>query len=247
MTTRRAASTLGALVALLGTTHAAAYRPFDGTDADVAEPREVELELGPLGYERHGPTHSLVAPAVVLNYGVAPGFEAVLEGRQQWVLGSEHRSELEDVALSLKSLLRQGSLQDARGVSVALETGLLLPGSERRLGAHVASIFSWRWPALVLHLNIGNDLLTSVHYAATTSLIVEGPSTWSVRPVAELWLERDFGAPSLAEGLAASALVGAVASWSPAWSFDLALRYGRVEGEPLQEVRLGFTWAFEAW
>lgn len=247
MRQQRVAGTVGALVALLGTRHAIAYRPFDGTDADVAAPHEVELEVGPLGYEREGPTHSLVAPALVLNYGVAPGFEAVLEGRQEWGLGSSRHSELEDVALSLKSLLREGSLQDARGVSVALETGLLLPGSERRLGAHVASIFSWRWPALVLHLNLGNDLLTSVHYAASTSVILEGPDAWSVRPVAELWLERDFGAAKLAKGLGASVLVGAVASWSDAWSFDGALRYGSVDGEPLQEVRFGFTWAFQAW
>ena len=140
----------GLLFALSWGAPAEAYRPFDGTDADVAAPHEVELEVGPLGYQFEASEHWLVAPALVLNYGLAPGFEAVLEGRQQWALAGPHHGEFEDAALSLKSLLREGSLQDARGVSVALETGLLLPGSEHRFGAHIASIFSWRWPALTL-------------------------------------------------------------------------------------------------
>jgi hypothetical protein len=67
------------LFALSWAERASAYRPFDGTDANVAEPREVELEIGPVGYERQGSDHYLVAPALVFNYGVHPGFEAVVE------------------------------------------------------------------------------------------------------------------------------------------------------------------------
>lgn len=226
------------------TRQALAYRPFDGTDAEVAAPREVELELGPLGYVRQGDEHFLVGPALVLNYGIAPDFELVLEGRQLWSLDHARDSELEDVALSLKSLLRKGSLQGASGVSVALETGLLLPGSERRFGAHLASILSWHWPALTLHLNLGNDLLTSVHYTASSSLILEGPLAWRVRPVAEILAARDFGGPKLASGLERSVLLGAIASFSQSWSFDLALRHGRLDGQQIDEARLGFTWAF---
>jgi hypothetical protein len=137
-------------------------------------------------------------------------------------------------------------LQKRRGVSIAIESRLLLPGSEHRLGAHVASIFSWRWPALALHLNLGNDLFASVQYAASASVIVEGPVTWQVRPVAELLLERDFGSPRLAKGFTRSLLVGAIAAWSESWAFDLGLRHGRTDGQGLDEVRLGFTWTFEA-
>ena len=234
----------GMALTLTWATHALAYRPFDGTDADVAAPRELELEAGPLGYVHEGAAHFLVAPALVLDYGLAPKFEAVLEGQQLWGLASAPLWALADVALSLKTVLREGSLQDKSGVSVALETGMLLPGSERRFGFHIASIFSWRWPALALHLNIGNDVLTSVDYAASTSLILEGPDSWRVRPVAEVFLERDFGSPEFADGLARSVLVGVILSASAAWSFDLGLRHGQVDGEPLGEARLGFTWSW---
>lgn len=222
-----------------------AYRPFDGTDAGVAEPHVVELELGPVGYEREGSTRALVAPALVLNYGFAPGLEAVLEGRQRWGLRHSGRRELDDVALSLKSVLRRGSLQGLHGLSVAIETGALLPGSERRAGAHVASIFSWQSPALTLHLNLDNDISASVEYTAESSLILEGPADFRVRPVAELLLAREFGAVRLTRGLTRSALIGAIVRWNEAWVFDFALRYGVRDGIRQDEARLGFTWAFE--
>jgi hypothetical protein len=241
---RPACAIAGLLLALARTTPALAYRPFDGTDADVAAPREVELEAGPLGYEREENDRFLIGPALVLNYGLAPRFEAVLEGRQRRGLDHLRESQTEDVALSLKSLLREGSLQDATGVSVALETSLLLPGTERRLGAHVASIFSWRWPMLTVHLNLGNDLLTSVRYAAIGSLILEGPDRWRVRPVAELLLERDFGGPRLSSGLERSVLIGAILPCSDSWSFDLALRHAVLDEKQVDEARLGFTWSF---
>lgn len=244
MMRKRGACAGSLLVALTCTMPALAYRPFDGTDADVAAPREFELEAQPLGYEREGSEFFLVGPALVLNYGLAPRVEAVLEARQQRGLEHLGDSKTEDVALSLKSLLREGSLQEASGVSVALETGVLLPGTQRRLGAHVASIFSWRWPVLTVHLNLGNDLLTSIRYAATGSLIVEGPDSWRVRPVAELLLERDFGAARLSSGLARSALVGAIIPYNDSWSFDFALRRAALDGEQVDEARLGFTWSF---
>lgn len=245
MKLERAAALVATLLLALATTKRAfAYRPFDGTDADVAAPREFELEAGPLGYQREGQARFLVGPALVLNYGLAPGFEAVLEGRQQRAWDRLRDAQTEDLSLSLKSVLREGSLQDASGVSVALEAGLLLPGSERRLGVHLASILSWRWPALAVHLNLGNDLLTSVHYVAVGSLILEGPDSWRVRPVAELLLERDFGGPKLTNGLERSVLVGAIMPCGEAWSLDLALRHGVRDDAQVDEARLGFTWSF---
>lgn len=241
---RAVCAVTGALLALMWAPRALAYRPFDGTDAAVAAAHEFELEVGPLGYEREGRERFLTGPALVLNYGLAPKFEAVLEGRQRRSIEHWRDSETEDVALSLKNLLREGSLQGALGVSVALEAGLLLPGSERRLGAHVASIFSWHWPALTLHVNLGNDLLTSVRYAANGSLIVEGPDSWQARPVAELRLLRDFGGRTLSRGLERSALIGIIVPWSESWSFDLALRHAVLDSEPVDEARLGFTWSF---
>lgn len=226
---------------------AGAYRPFDGTDADVAGPGEVELELGPVAYLQEGSERSLLMPALVFNYGLSPGLEVVLEGRDHWAFGGPLRhSELEDVALSLKSLLRSGSLQEDSGLSVAIEGGVLLAASKEQLGLHVASIFSQRWPALTLHLNLGNDFIAAIQYEAGASLIVEGPDAWSVRPVAEARLEdRSFGSRSLGHGLSESALVGAIAPCGKSLSFDVGLRYGRAEQVRVAEARLGLTWSFE--
>ena len=47
-----------------------AYRPFDGTDADVAEPNKVEIEFQPVGALREGSDRSLVAPATVVEHRV---------------------------------------------------------------------------------------------------------------------------------------------------------------------------------
>jgi hypothetical protein len=41
--------------------------------------------------------------------------------------------------------------------------------------------------------------------------------------------------------------VGVVVSWTQAWSVDLAVRHGSAEGVAEDEVRAGFTWAFECW
>ena len=236
----------GFSLSLTWSASAAAYRPFDGTDAAVAGFGEVELELGPVGYRREGSERSLVMPALVFNYGLSPGIEAVLEGKDNWRL--ERRplhSGVDDLALSLKSLLRSGSLQGAHGVSVAVEAGMLLAASREQLGLHVASIFSQRSPALTLHLNLGNDFIASLQYAASASLILEGPDAWPLRPVAEALLERHFGSSRLQSGLSESVLVGAIAPCGNSLSFDLGLRYGRMEQQRDEEARLGFTWSFE--
>ena len=57
-----------------------AYRPFDGTDAAVAETGEMEIELGPVESLRQGAERALLAPDLRINYGFTPGWEASLEG-----------------------------------------------------------------------------------------------------------------------------------------------------------------------
>jgi len=224
----------------------AAYRPFDGTDADVAEQGELELEIGPVGYHQQGSTRFIVAPALIANYGFARGLEAVLEGRQYIPINGAHDSrQIQDVALSVKSLLRDGSLQGGSGLSIAVENGILLPGSESRLGFHVGSIFSLRLPAITLHLNLGNNLY-STRYEASGSLILEGPASWRIRPVAEILAGREF---ELANGgrFAESALVGGIGRCSDALSFDTGVRFGRAGGQREGEIRAGLTWAFDPW
>jgi hypothetical protein len=77
----RAACAAGLL--LVWSSDAFAYRPFDGTDAAVADPGEVEIELQPAGVLWNGGQKALIAPATVFNYGLIENWEAVLEGQVQ--------------------------------------------------------------------------------------------------------------------------------------------------------------------
>jgi hypothetical protein len=61
----------GAVAICLYAWPAAAYRPFDGTDAAVAGLNEIEIELQPMGWQRIGSPSALIAPQVVFNYGFA--------------------------------------------------------------------------------------------------------------------------------------------------------------------------------
>src|SRR6185437_6883401 len=164
---------------------AAAYRPFDGTDAAVAAPGEVEIELQPPGRLRDETGTSLIAPATVFNYGFSEGWEAVLEGRGQWPLSPSGPSSLTDAGVFLKHLLVPGSLQDKTGPSVATEFGVLLPDSTGNsgVGASLAGIISQRWDWGTVHFNVETALTRDHHADAFVDTIIEGPSKWKVRPV----------------------------------------------------------------
>jgi hypothetical protein len=104
---------LAAATVLLCPDGASAFRPFDGTDAAVADTGQLEIELGPVQYLRQGPAHTLLAPATVVNYGFAPGWEAAVEGDIAHNLsGGVAGTSLIGTGASLKGILRDGSLQD---------------------------------------------------------------------------------------------------------------------------------------
>ncbi len=90
---------------------AQANRPFDGTDASVADTGDVEIELGPAEYLSEGPEREIFAPNFRLNYGFTSGWEATIEGEFAHALTSDIRgtSRVGNIA-SLNSVLREGSL-----------------------------------------------------------------------------------------------------------------------------------------
>lgn len=218
---------------------ALAYRPFNGTDAAVAEPGVVELELGPLQYFELGQAPTLFSPDIVLNYGIGERWELVLQGRLAHELSADSQGpNLVDNGVFLKGVLREGSLQGKSGPSIATELGLLLPSTrdEPGTGASLALILSQQWQALTLHLNI--EVGMTRHQLADTaySVIIEGPHTWPVRPVAEFFYEREFGGSETGSGL-----LGAIWQVRDDLSIDLALRGGMTDGVPFKEVRAGIT------
>ena len=58
------------LCLVAGATPGLAYRPFDGTDAAVADEGKLEIELQPAGRLRDSSGTTLVAPAARFNFGL---------------------------------------------------------------------------------------------------------------------------------------------------------------------------------
>src|SRR6266567_2575998 len=150
-----ACSCLACVCLMVWVMPASAYRPFDGTDAAVADKGKVEIEMQPAGLFRDASGTVLIAPAARFNYGLTETWEAVLEGQIEHPLSPSGPSSVTAAGAFLKGVLREGSLQDKSGVSVATEFGFLLPDSrgDSRLGASLAGIVSQRWDWGAIHLN----------------------------------------------------------------------------------------------
>jgi hypothetical protein len=99
---------------------------------------------------------------------VARNWEVVLEGRHVRRISDdtgEPRSSLEDTGLFAKGVVREGSLQEKSGPSVAVEVGPLLPTihGESGAGFSLAAICSQQFSKLTVHLN-GATLRTRAGY-----------------------------------------------------------------------------------
>jgi hypothetical protein len=220
---------------------ALAYRPFDGTDAAVADAGELEIEMQPAGIRRDGSQRTLVAPATVLNFGLKDRWEAVLETQLETPLSPGGPSTFTASGAFLKHVLREGSLQDKSGPSIATELGLLLPDSDgsNRLGASIAGIVSQRWDWGSVHLNAAAALSRDRNADLFVGAIVEGPAKWKVRPVAEVFYEDEIGASHTISGL-----IGAIWQVRDNLSFDVGFRQALTDGHPVSEIRAGFTVGF---
>src|SRR5262249_1319226 len=105
---------------------AAAYRPFDGTDAAVADVGEVGNEFQPIGAIRPGQTKPL--SDAILNFGFAERWELVLQATPQALPDGVGPISVSNAAF-LKYVIQPGVLQDKSGPSIATEFGPLLPAS----------------------------------------------------------------------------------------------------------------------
>jgi hypothetical protein len=232
---------LAALACTLWSPSAFALRPFNGTDAAVAERGVFELELGAIR-SRQGPGRSFSAPAFTANYGIAENTELVFDGRVDRILGDTdeaHRVSFGDAALSLKHVFREGSLQDKAGPSIAAECGMLLPGvrAEAGVGATCAGIVSEHVGPALVHLNAGLTRTREKDTSRYVGAIVQGPEEWTVRPVMEVGTER--GTDGSREH---SVLAGLVWNAGKDLALDLALRRQHGTEARATELRFGLTW-----
>jgi hypothetical protein len=219
---------------------AKAYRPFDGTDAAVADLGEVEIELQPGGLWHVGSQTSFAGPYAVYNYGFADRWEFVLQGEAQAPPEGAGPSSVPNGAF-LKYVLQPGVLQDRPGPSVATEFGVQLPdiNSPGGVGASWAGIVSQRWEWGTVHLNVEGALTPDQHGEAFLDVIIEGPNRWTVRPVLELYSDSVIN-----QTQTISALVGAIWQARENLAFDVGVRYALVNGRPVNEVRAGVTFGF---
>jgi hypothetical protein len=233
----------GAVAICLYAWPAAAYRPFDGTDAAVAGLNEIEIELQPMGWQRIGSPSALIAPQVVFNYGFAERWEVVLQTEMVTPITQVNGPpSLVAQGAFLKWVVRPGVLQDQPGPSIAMEFGPLLPGvnAEPGVGFSWAGIVSQRWDWGTAHFNVQTNLTRDHNAEAFLDVILEGPWTWKVRPVFETFYDKVW-----TQTETRSVLVGAIWQVEKDLSLDAAFRYAVVNGHPVNEIRAGLTFAFK--
>ena len=228
------------LVALVAGSPASAYRPFDGTDAAVADFGEVEIEFQPIGAMHTGSTTKPISDGV-LNFGFAERWELVLQTTAQPLPEGGGPSSVPDAAF-LKYVVQPGVLQDKKGPSVAIEFGPLLPNvGGSGVGFSWSGIVSQRWDWGTVHFNVETNLTQDQHGELFFDAIIEGPSKWKVRPVFEIYSDSVINVSQ-----SYSALAGAIWQVNDKLSFDLAFRYALVDGHPVNELRAGMTFGFPA-
>jgi hypothetical protein len=238
MSRRFARATAVGLFAVGWVPPAAAYRPFDGTDAAVADVGEVEIEFQPAGAWHVNNRNSPSGPDGVFNYGFAERWEFILQGEAPAPEGAGPTSVPNGAFL--KYVIQPGVLQDKPGPSIATEFGLLLPDmGASDLGLSWSGIVSQRWDWGTAHFNVETNLTPDQHGELFLDVIIEGPNKWMVRPVFELYSDSVFG-----QEQTFSALIGAIWQVRDNLALDVGLRHALVNGEPVNELRAGVTFGF---
>jgi len=218
------------------------YRPFIATDAAVADPKELEIELGYFTWERDRGKNTFIIPRTVLNYGLIQNLELVGEfGVEKPPHGSVR---LTDAALSLKAILKEGVLQEKPGVSFAVEAGPLLPstgGEKEKVGFEGVGIISGDLSPVMLHLNLGGgiDRMENNPFVIW-GVIAELPVAPKFRIVGEIDGENTKG-----KSTDASALLGFI--WNPPvsnLSIDAGIRRGISRAAPAWMFTTGLTFGF---
>jgi len=236
---RAAASALVGLCALGWAVPAFAYRPFDGTDAAVADVGEVEIEFQPAGAIHSPSATQFAGPNAIFNYGFAEGWELVLQTVAQGFPSDAGPMNVSNAAF-LKYVIKPGVLQDKPGVSIATEFGPLFANfGDSGTGFGWTGIASQRWDWGTVHLNAAANLTPDQQREIFLDAIIEGPNKWMVRPVMEIYSDTLVN-----QTQTYSALVGAIWTVSDKLSFDMALRYALVNGREVNEIRFGLTYGF---
>jgi len=205
----------------------------------VADPREVEIELGYFNLAHTTGTNTITTPGLVLNSGVVRNLELVGEFR----LDVRPDVEITDPALSVKGVVKEGVLQDKPGLSVAVEGSLLLPSTrsgERGVGFEAVGIVSGKLAPITLHINGGGGVDRAGRLFGVWGVIGELPIHERLRLVGEVNGESIEG-----ERPNDSALIGVI--WQPTSKnlfLDAGVRRGISVAAPDWQFTIGLTFGF---
>ena len=242
---RRLLAVAVSIVVLAWSSSALGYRPFVSPDAAVADPKEIEIELGYFTLHRTNDDSTFVIPRTVLNYGVFKNWELVAEFGVQRAPDAE--LDVIDPAISLKGVLKEGVLQDKSGFSFAVEVSALLPSTEareRRFGFESLGILSDQLGPFTFHLNAGLGIERSTgDPVGIWGVIAELPVAKAVRLVGEVNGEKPRRSDQRD-----SVLLGII--WRP-WAeknlwLDAGIRRGFTRAAPDWQFTLGITFSFAA-
>ena len=218
------------------------YRPFASTDAAVADPKEMEIEVGYFTLERAKGRNTFIVPKVVLNYGIVRNLEIV--GEFEVEKPQDEELQLVDPGLFLKAVLKEGVLQEKTGVGFAVEVGPLLPSTaqgEKKLGFEGIGIVSGRLPPFTYHVNFGGGIdRAETNPFAIWGVIVELPVLPNLRLVGEANGESVKGKLPNNSGL-----LGFI--WQLPSSkvlIDVGIRRGISSGAPDWQFTMGLTYSF---
>jgi hypothetical protein len=235
-------SLFGVLLLLALPASGGAYRPFVSTDAAVADPQEVEVELGYFTLEHDTGENTFTIPSLVLNYGLRRDIEVVGEFRLEKDPGGH--LDLVDPGLFVKAVLREGVLQEKEGLSVAVEAGPLLPSTrpgERHVGLEAIGIVSGRVAPFTLHVNGGGG----IERAGAQPFGIRGV-IWELPVHPHFRLVGEVTGESTKEALPNNtALLGVI--WQPSASavfLDSGVRRGISRGAPDWQFTAGVTVGF---
>jgi hypothetical protein len=246
-----ASTSLAALsaAAILGVPSVAhAYRPFDGTDAEVAEFGELELEWDTFVTFATSGIPELTSPVLTVNVGVYRRLELVLETNNEFYRPDRGKvtDRLAETHLFLKGIVREGFAQGKSGPSIAIEAGPWLPNPNGLIGdgigGSVSAICSVEVAQMIAHFNVLVAFDLEKHPELFGSIILEGPRSHLVRPISEILVEHTFGGSTTY-----SALLGAIWKANKDLDVDFAVRALSTDHIPMGQVRVGFTLRAPLW
>jgi hypothetical protein len=222
---------------------ALAYRPFESTDAAVADKGVSEVEFGLVRFEHRSGQNTVSSPNLRYNFGFATNWEVSVEGALQVFDSASNRGfDVLRPQLNLKGVLIYGPLQEGHSsVSLAAEVSALLPETvpDSGFGLEGVLIASFRTGNFTWHLNGGGGLQRgSSDSFGLWGIIVERPISKSFRLAAEF--NGEFG-----HGLSAEHSVLAGALWDfHKITFDAGVRFGLTKSAPDIAFTTGLTLRF---